>query len=123
MDHIGNARFLQQETGAKLWASTEDVPYITVKINRSGVKRIVQALVKHENPVVDNTYLLNQHFGELSVIKTPGHTPGHVIFAYKNILFTGDLFKIKDGNIKSMAKYMNWNQVQVEKINWNIKEV
>lgn len=41
--------------------------------------------------------------------------PGHVIFAYKNVLFTGDLFKVVGGKITIMPKYMNWNQAEHEK--------
>lgn len=46
------------------------------------------------------------------MIKAPGHTPGHVAFAYKNVLFTGDLFRNRNGKIKIMPKYMNWSQAE-----------
>lgn len=58
---------------------------------------------------------MNQHFGEITVISTPGHTPGHAVFAYKNVLFTGDLFKTKNESLKKIPKYMNWNQAEAEK--------
>ena len=36
--------------------------------------------------------------GEISVLATPGHTPGSVCFAYRDVLFTGDtLFYLSMG--------------------------
>lgn len=113
VDHIGNARFLKSMTGAKLFASKEDIPYIHGEINRPGIKRIVQSIVKYEKPFVDDKYLDKDSFEEIDVIKTPGHTPGHVIFSYKNILFTGDLFKIKDGQISLLPGFMTWNKSEL----------
>ena len=40
MDHIGNAALLQKETGATLWASKEDIPYIRGDKSRPGVKKL-----------------------------------------------------------------------------------
>lgn len=115
VDHVGNAKALQDATGAQLWASEEDIPFILGKISRTGIKRIVQTLIKYEKPIISNNYSNRQQFGELQVIKASGHTPGHVIFAYENLLFTGDLFKTKGENIKIMPKFMNWNQEELEK--------
>lgn len=30
VDHIGNAEYLRQATGAELWAPKEDIPYIYI---------------------------------------------------------------------------------------------
>lgn len=38
IDHIGNAKSLKDITGATLWASIEDTPYINGKINRQGIR-------------------------------------------------------------------------------------
>lgn len=102
-------------TGADLWASSEDIPYINGEINRQGLKRIVQTIVKYEKPVVDRRYSADQHFENIVVIKTPGHTPGHVIFAYKNVLFTGDLFKNKKGSLNIMPIFMPYFQRTISK--------
>ena len=93
VDHIGNAKRLQQQTGAGVWASFEDIPYIAGEKNRPGIKRIVQSIIRPEKPVINGTYSSDQRFGEIRVIKTPGHTPGHVIFSYRNVLFTGTFSK------------------------------
>lgn len=115
VDHVGNTKVLQNATGAALWAPDEDVPYIIGEKNRPGIKRVIQNIIRYEKPIVNNKYVDNQRIGELQVIKAPGHTPGHVIFSYKNILFTGDMFKIIDGAIKEMPNRMNWNRVEYKK--------
>src|SRR5690242_20285468 len=80
VDHIGNAKALQQESGAKLWAPQEDLPYILGQRNREGLKRLIQAFVKVETPQIDATYAPGQRIGGIEIIPTPGHTPGHVSF-------------------------------------------
>lgn len=41
VDHIGNAKQLQEATGTELWAPAEDVPYIIGEKKRPGVKHII----------------------------------------------------------------------------------
>jgi len=115
VDHIGNAKQLQDATGAQLWAPREDIPYIIGAKNRSGIKRIIQSIVRPSKPSIFDYYKENQCFGELKVIHAPGHTPGHSIFLYRNILFTGDLFKVLNGEFQLMPKFMNWKSKEVEK--------
>ncbi|EHI99396.1 metallo-beta-lactamase superfamily hydrolase [Clostridium sp. DL-VIII] len=113
--HVGNAKILQDETGAALWASKEDAPYIIGKKSRLGVKRIVQTFIRYKKPIINYFYNGYENIRGIRVIKTPGHTPGHVIFMYKNVLFTGDLFIIVKENIKLLPKDRNWNQYNLEK--------
>lgn len=115
VDHIGNAERLVKATGAALWAPREDAPYITGEINRPGVKRIIQAIIRPQKPAAPRCYSPNQRFGEVRAIHAPGHTPGHTIFAYRDALFTGDLFKIIKGRFHLMPKFMNWDQNEVKK--------
>jgi glyoxylase-like metal-dependent hydrolase (beta-lactamase superfamily II) len=115
VDHIGNAKRLQDITGAELWVPEEDIPYITGEKNRPGVKRIIQSIIRLDKPVINGRYAPNQCFGEIRAIHAPGHTPGHTIFAFRNVLFTGDLFKTKSGALKPMPGYMNWSQAEVAK--------
>jgi glyoxylase-like metal-dependent hydrolase (beta-lactamase superfamily II) len=113
--HVGNAKILQDETGASLWAPREDVPYIIGKKSRLGIKRIIQTFVRYKKPIINYVYDGYDKIMGVKIIKTPGHTPGHVIFMYKNILFTGDLFKIVKEKIKLLPKDRNWNQYKLEK--------
>ncbi len=115
IDHIGNAKQLQEATGADIWAPENDIPYINGGQNRPGVKHVIQTLVKVNKPDLFGSYTINQNFGEISPIYAPGHTPGHTIFKYRNVLFTGDLFKIKNGCFKLSPGFMTWDQNAVKK--------
>lgn len=120
VDHIGNAKILQELTGAKLWANKEDAPFIIGEKNRLGIKRIVQSIVRVEKPNIDLFFSDNQNILSIKVISTPGHTPGHVCFLYKNVLFAGDLVANRNGKLKLLPKFGNWNneilKSSVEKI-------
>jgi glyoxylase-like metal-dependent hydrolase (beta-lactamase superfamily II) len=115
IDHIGSAKKLQDITGAKLWASKEDAPYIVGDINREGIKRLVQLVLGDNIPVVNETYTSNRNFKDVKVIKAPGHTPGHVIFLYNKILFSGDLFRVKKNKIELVSPSMTWNMEELNK--------
>lgn len=114
IDHIGNAKDLQDASKAKLWASKEDSPYITGEKKRPGLKKIIQTIIKHKLPNVDNYYGEEMPL-DIKVIKAPGHTPGHVMFLYKDVLFIGDLFKVNVNKIQQMPGFMNWNQEEYKK--------
>ena len=47
--------------------------------------------------------------GDIKVIYTPGHTVGHVCFLYKGIMFAGDLFSTKNGEIIAGPSFANWD--------------
>lgn len=120
VDHIGNAKALQKYTGAKLWATKEDLPFINGEKNRPGIKRIVQSIIRVEKPKVDSFFVDQQDFFSIKVISTPGHTPGHVCFLYKKVLFAGDLVANRNDSVKLLPKLGNWNneilKSSVEKI-------
>lgn len=120
VDHIGNAKILQEFTGAKLWATKEDEPFILGEKNRPGIKRIVQAIVKVKKPRIDSFFVDKQKIFSIEVISTPGHTPGHVCFLYKNVLFAGDLIANRNEKLKTLPKFSNWNnellKASVEKV-------
>jgi len=78
----------------------------------AGVKKILENFyapvyssnqnIAHTTKVVKNGDLINLHFIEMEVIKTPGHTLDHIVFYNKtnHILFSGDtLFRLGCGRI------------------------
>ena len=109
VDHIGNLALLEDETGAKIWASKEDIPYICGEKNREGIKRLVSIIMRVKKLKNINHYHGNQNILDIEVIQTPGHTPGHVCLLYKDILFAGDLIRTSNGQIGPMRSFMNWN--------------
>ena len=69
-------------------------------------------------------------FNEVSVIYTPGHTPGHLslYIEREKVLIAGDAFIIKDGNISTTDSDLNFNDEEyyssLKKIhNYDIREV
>ena len=109
IDHVGNLKKLEKETGAKIWASKEDIPYIYGDKSRHGIKKYISILLRAKKPKKILPYPKDQKIGDIKIIPTPGHTPGHVCLLYKNILFAGDLLKTSNGKIMPMKSYMNWN--------------
>ena len=109
VDHIGNLALLEKETGARVWASKEDIPYINGEKNREGIKKLVSFVMRIKKPENINPYPENQKILDIEVISTPGHTPGHVCLLYKDVLFAGDLIRTSKGQLSPMASFMNWN--------------
>lgn len=110
LDHIGNAAMLQRLTGAKLWADSKDIPYIKGDIKRPGIKRIFSIINKVEMPEEIYAYNRDVKIGDIQIIPTPGHTPGHVCILYKDVLFAGDLVKCQKEKIEPYPN-MNWDEV------------
>ncbi len=110
IDHIGNVALLEKATGAKVWASKEDIPYIYGEKARHGIKRILSLFMKPKlpekiNPYPENGIINNQ----MEIISSPGHTPGHVCILFEDVLFAGDLVRTLPDKIKPMMSIMNWN--------------
>lgn len=114
VDHIGNAHALQQQSQSTLWAP-KDVPYIHGDLPRHGIKRLIGKLVRVTTPKVDRVYQPGVKIGDIEVIETPGHTPGHVSFLYGDTLFAGDLVTSKNGKLAPSPKIMSWNSQAVSR--------
>ena len=109
MDHVGSLALLEKASGAKIWASKEDIPHIMGEINRHVIKRILNYLVKLEKPGNIKPYPEDGMIDEIKIINTPGHTVGHVCMLYKDIMFVGDLFRTKDDEISAGPSFADWN--------------
>jgi glyoxylase-like metal-dependent hydrolase (beta-lactamase superfamily II) len=120
IDHIGNAKELADATGAMVWAPAEDVPYITGEKSRPGIKKVLAAFVHPRVPQIGGTYGAGQKIGELEIIPTPGHTPGHVSILHGNVLFAGDLVMSSKGKLKPSPGIISWSTDQVKR---SIREI
>lgn len=114
VDHIGNATQLQKETEATLWASKEDIPYILGDKGRPGIKKIATLILRVKKPEKVKSYD-DPKIDNVEIISTPGHTPGHVSFIYKDILFAGDLVRNVNGVLKKQPKMINSDEKSVDK--------
>ena len=110
VDHIGNAAFLQQASGATVWASAIDIPYILGQKTRLGIKKYIGMLMRAKLPADLRAFPESNRLGEIEIIPTPGHTPGHVCFLYQNVLFAGDLITTRDGQVKPSPNIMTWDK-------------
>lgn len=115
VDHIGNAHTLREASGAKLWASREDLPYILGKQNPPGIRRLFQILSRVDFPQVDETYQPGQTIAGLEVIPTPGHTLGHVSFRLHDILFSGDLVRNTRGKLQPLPAIATWDKAALKR--------
>ena len=109
VDHVGGLALLEKESGAKIWASKDDIPHIMGELNRHVIKRILNYVVKLEKPENINPYPENGMIDDIKVIPTPGHTVGHVCLLYKDVMFVGDLFRTSNGEISTGPSFANWN--------------
>ena len=114
VDHIGSATFLQRETGAQVWASQTDIPYILGQKPREGHKRLISALMRPEIPAGIHAYPPDGKIEGFEVIPTPGHTPGHVCLLYQDALFAGDLVFAPNGRLQLSPGIMTWDMDQVK---------
>lgn len=111
-DHTGGAARLAASTGAPVIASPGDAPAVRGDEPvppppiMGGWLRFLASFVPRAEPVaVDHTVDEGHHDGlpaDLSVLETPGHTPGHVCYLLDRaggILFAGDVAVAKDGAV------------------------
>jgi glyoxylase-like metal-dependent hydrolase (beta-lactamase superfamily II) len=121
LDHIGNAAMLQRLTGAKLWASQKDKPFILGEKPRPGFKKWLPYIFRVEKPAHISVFEAGQKIGGVETVPAPGHTAGHVCMLYGGVLFAGDLVKNDKGRIIPYPKGWNWDNAMlldsVRKIN------
>ena len=113
-DHTGGAARLAASTGAPVIASTGDAPAVCGDAPvppppiMGGWLRFLAPLVPRAEPVAVDHAVDESHGdglpGDLAVLETPGHTPGHVCYLLDRaggILFVGDAAVAKDGAVGS----------------------
>lgn len=112
VDHIGSAAFLQRATGANVWASRIDIPYILGQKPRHGIKRFLSLLIRCEIPDPIREFPPENELAGVKIIPTPGHTPGHVCLLFKDVLFAGDLVFGRKAALGLSPAIMTWDTAQ-----------
>lgn len=108
-DHTGGIAPLVEKTGCKVYVSAEDKPVLCGEQSPAGVKKLM-ALFSKTPKIPSVSVLPKGYIGLFLVLPTPGHTPGHTCFQYKNVLFAGDLIQTAGGQIKPMPFYFTWKR-------------
>ena len=124
LDHFGGLPEILEASKNKIevFAHEDDKPYIQgekplVRLNSNFLnsmpedrQEMVKQMFKNFTPVdVDTTLLDNQELpfcGGITVIHTPGHTPGHLCLYHKNskTLIVGDAMNVMDGKLMGPKK-------------------
>lgn len=90
-DHIGAVPDLMKEYGIDFYIDKEEEQVvIDPEINCSSIFSQNTLSLKSYNLISNADKKYFDSFG-ISIIKTPGHTPGSIIIKISNMLFTGDL--------------------------------
>lgn len=95
-DHVGGSDHLRSAFGLEVWAPTGERP----SIERTGWsalpplrRRLMTIFFRGiPSPTVDRWFDTIDHLDGLVALKTPGHTPGHVVFEWMGWLLAGDAF-------------------------------
>jgi glyoxylase-like metal-dependent hydrolase (beta-lactamase superfamily II) len=111
VDHAGNVRRIQEAARAAVYIGKKDAPFLSGEKHRPGRKRVIEMFLPAAPPLAYDTFPeeAQSRLGNIDIFHTPGHTPGHSIFRYRNLLFSGDLFREKNGRIIEMSSAMNWD--------------
>jgi len=109
VDHIGNAEFLQKMTGCEIFISATDYPYVMEGKKREGLKSVVGAITKPHKPAAVNR-IEGGSVGEFAAIPSPGHTRGHMVYRFRDVMFLGDLVRGKDGGLALSPPIMTWDK-------------
>jgi glyoxylase-like metal-dependent hydrolase (beta-lactamase superfamily II) len=128
-DHFGSASKIHELTKARIFSSPKEKEAIEKGESSRPLEgnRIVKVLTNFLSPLfaaspVNIGETLSNHqdlpiFGGLSVIDTPGHTPGHISFWLEEfkILFAGDSIKESFGRPISSTGMNTWDQDLADK--------
>jgi len=93
-DHVGGSNHLRRAMGAEVWAPAAERPMIE-RTAWPTLPRRRRALMRFffrgaPPPSVDRWFDGGDDLGGLAVIATPGHSPGHVCFQWRDWLLAGD---------------------------------
>lgn len=106
-DHAQVAKLLQAELQVPVWISTADAAILRGEVAPPTlVRRFINRIAPSDYPdgVVEITGTL-EIFPGLLAFPTPGHTPGHIAFRWRDVLFTGDAVTVtKEGDMKQFYR-------------------
>lgn len=128
VDHFGGLAALQAATGARTYASRIEADAIAQgkssrEINPSGfsLRRVLFTLMRpfmKATPVQIDEILAEGDtlpvLGELRVVETPGHTPGHIsLFAPSGkVLFCGDSMVSAQNSLQGSRPGITWDETK-----------
>lgn len=130
LDHTGSLYSIKKATGAKVAVHLEDADYLSGKkkqaIKTTGLRTFLFKIVRRffSAKPVDPDILLKEgdNIDGLTVIHTPGHTPGSIaLYDTENrIIFAGDALRNVDGKLSGSREQFSSDpkkaKLSIEKI-------
>jgi glyoxylase-like metal-dependent hydrolase (beta-lactamase superfamily II) len=112
IDHIGNAAELQAASGATVWMHELDLADDMGGSNRPILKRFSGLFIHAKRPTVTGIITgPKEILPGIQAIPTPGHTPGHTVYMWQHVVFSGDAVRVTgDGRLKAGPTFINANQ-------------
>jgi len=111
LDHIGNAAYLVSRSGCDVFIGEADLARAMRQKRAEVLKDIVSIAMRVKCP--NETRTLSGNIGEIRIIPTPGHTPGHHSFLFRNVLFSGDSLSSSRNMIRA---YPSRHKLNAEKV-------
>jgi glyoxylase-like metal-dependent hydrolase (beta-lactamase superfamily II) len=111
VDHIGNLKNLQKRLNCSIYADINEIPYLAKK-KRYSLRKWLFKVILHIPKFEQIKPLPKKQIGDIEIIKTPGHTPGHVCYKYQDYMFVGDLINTRGGKIQQMSEKFTMDQPQ-----------
>jgi glyoxylase-like metal-dependent hydrolase (beta-lactamase superfamily II) len=115
MDHMGSAKDLKDLTNAKVAAHVEDADFVAGKKPFPKPKnllfRAVSSFIKPTPVEVDVVLKDGDKIGSLTVIATPGHSPGSIALfdEQRKALFVGDTLRFDGTKVTKAPEQYSWN--------------
>jgi len=106
IDHVGNAKKIKDQTGAKVAAQEMDADYVSGKKVPPKPKNLMfrafSSVVKAEPVDIDVTLKDGDKVGRFMVIHTPGHSEGSIALLDRDrkVMFVGDTIRFNDGKME-----------------------
>lgn len=99
-DHIGNAKYIQDATGCKVYLSAGEQESIDdpSKNKSYGAKKTLEGWELPELTVLEG-----EEIGGLKIVPAYGHTWGHTCYLWGDVLFVGDLAQSENGQWTELA--------------------
>lgn len=98
LDHIGGAALLQKSFDAPVFVHRLDRPYFDGAPKEPPAKNRMARLAGFvTRRPADIRVLEEMPFAFLKPVWLPGHTPGHTVFCFRDLVFSGDMFSNRTG--------------------------
>jgi glyoxylase-like metal-dependent hydrolase (beta-lactamase superfamily II) len=118
VDHTGSLKELQSLTKAKVAVHADDADYVSgnkpLPKPKNLIMRVASSFMKLTPTPVDTQLKEGDRIGRLTIIHTPGHTPGSIALldTERKALFVGDTLRLKGDKIVAGPEQFVWDAVK-----------